>query len=42
MMRNSLAEAGVEVLRAPVSSPFGLTFTVVDPDGYRVTIHDAG
>lgn len=40
-LHHSLVEAGVEILRAPAPSPFGLTFTFVDPDGYAVTIHDA-
>lgn len=40
-LHDSLAESGVEILRAPASSPFGLTFTFVDPDGYAVTVHDA-
>ncbi|AMT95237.1 glyoxalase [Brevibacterium linens] len=41
-LHDSLAEAGVEILRAPAPSPFGLTFTIADPDGYAVTLHDAG
>lgn len=41
-LHDSLAEAGVEILRAPAPSPFGLTFTLVDPDGYAVTLHDQG
>ena len=41
-LHDSLAESGVEILRAPTSSPFGLTFTLVDLDGYAVTIHDEG
>ena len=41
-LHDSLAEAGVEILRAPAPSPFGLTFTIADPDGYAVTFHDAG
>ena len=38
----ALAEAGVEILRPPSQSPFGLTFTFSDPDGYAVTVHEAG
>ncbi|WP_181274191.1 VOC family protein [Brevibacterium oceani] len=41
-LHDFLAEAGVEILRAPAPSPFGLTFTLVDLDGYAVTMHDAG
>ncbi|WP_231488400.1 VOC family protein [Brevibacterium sp. VCM10] len=41
-LHDSLAEAGVEILRAPAPSPFGLTFAFADPDGYAVTFHDAG
>lgn len=31
---------GVAVSGPPVDSPFGHTFTFVDPDGYRITLHD--
>lgn len=41
-LHDSLVAAGVEILRGPAPSPFGLTFTFVDPDGYAVTMHDAG
>lgn len=41
-LHDSLAEAGVEILRAPAPSPFGLTFAFADLDGYAVTLHDAG
>ncbi|WP_350270087.1 hypothetical protein AAFP32_00075 [Brevibacterium sp. CBA3109] len=41
----SLAEVAlqfaVEIARAPAPSPFGLTFTFVDPEGYAVTVRDA-
>ncbi|SMX81063.1 VOC family protein [Brevibacterium antiquum] len=40
-LHDSLAASGVEIARAPAPSPFGLTFTFVDPDGYAVTVHDA-
>lgn len=40
-LHDSLVASGVEILRAPAPSPFGLTFTFVDPDGYAVTVHDA-
>jgi predicted enzyme related to lactoylglutathione lyase len=35
-----LVDAGVEIAAAPVDGPFGFTFTFVDPDGYRITVHD--
>ncbi|UVI36155.1 VOC family protein [Brevibacterium spongiae] len=41
-LHDSLAEAGVEILREPTPSPFGLTFAIADPDGYAVTFHDEG
>ncbi|KZE24586.1 MULTISPECIES: VOC family protein [Brevibacterium] len=40
-LHDSLAEAGVPILREPAPSPFGLTFTFADPDGYAVTVHEA-
>lgn len=39
-LHDSLAEAGVAIVAAPVAGPFGLTFTFTDPDGYAVVIHD--
>ncbi|MGO2861611.1 MAG: VOC family protein [Brevibacterium sp.] len=39
-LHDRLKEGGVEILRAPAPSPFGLTFTFVDPDGYAVTVHN--
>lgn len=41
-LHDSLLEARVTILRAPAPSPFGLTFTFVDPEGYAVTVHDEG
>lgn len=41
-LHDRLVESGVEILRSPAPSPFGLTFTFVDPEGYAVTMHDAG
>ncbi|MBM6591724.1 VOC family protein [Brevibacterium sp. RIT 803] len=40
-LHDRLVESGVEILRSPARSPFGLTFTFVDPEGYAVTMHDA-
>jgi predicted enzyme related to lactoylglutathione lyase len=39
-LHDSLAEAGVPIVTAPIDGPFGRTFTFADPDGYAVTIHD--
>jgi len=33
-------QAGVRIIREPVDGPFGCTFTLADPDGYRVTIYE--
>ncbi len=30
--------AGVAIIREPFDGPFGRTFTMADPDGYRITI----
>lgn len=31
---------GVPILAEPVDGPFGRTFTMADPDGYRVTVYE--
>jgi predicted enzyme related to lactoylglutathione lyase len=31
---------GVPILAAPMDGPFGRTFTMADPDGYRVTVYE--
>ena len=31
---------GITVSGAPIDGPFGNTFTFVDPDGYRITLHE--
>ena len=36
----SLEAAGVSVVQEPFDGPFGKTFAFVDPDGYRITVHD--
>lgn len=36
----SLEAAGVGIAQEPFDGPFGKTFTFVDPDGYRITVHD--
>jgi predicted enzyme related to lactoylglutathione lyase len=36
----SLVSHGVVIASAPAEGPFGLTFSLVDPDGYVITVHD--
>ena len=38
-LHSRLVEAGVPIVQAPFEGPFGLQFTLRDPDGYAVTIH---
>lgn len=38
-LHDRLAAAGVRIVRASEESPFGLTFTFVDPEGYAITTH---
>ncbi|WP_210405140.1 VOC family protein [Williamsia sp. 1138] len=37
-----LVERGVPIVQEPFDGPFGLQFSLRDPDGYVVTIHAAG
>ncbi len=39
-IHDALVAAGHEIVAAPIDGPFGRTFTFVDPDGYRITLHD--
>lgn len=39
-LHDSLKAAGTPILTSPSPSPFGLTFTFADPDGYAVTVHE--
>lgn len=39
-IHDALAADGVTIAKAPFEGPFGHTFVFVDPDGYRVTLHD--
>jgi predicted enzyme related to lactoylglutathione lyase len=39
-LHDQLAEHGVTIVTLPFDGPFGRTFSVSDPDGYVVTIHD--
>jgi predicted enzyme related to lactoylglutathione lyase len=32
--------AGVEILAEPFDGPFGRTFAMADPDGYRITVYE--
>ena len=41
-LHDRLAQHGVTILTEPIDGPFGRTFTLRDPDGYAITIHDAG
>ena len=31
---------GIPILAAPFDGPFGRTFAMADPDGYRVTVYE--
>ena len=33
-------EAGVTIVREPFDGPFGRTFVMADPDGYRITVYE--
>ena len=39
-LHDRLAQHGVTILTEPVDGPFGHTFTLRDPDGYAITIHE--
>jgi predicted enzyme related to lactoylglutathione lyase len=39
-VHDALVADGRTVVSAPVDGPFGRTFTLADPDGYRITLHD--
>lgn len=39
-IHDDLEAAGLPIAVAPFDGPFGRTFTLVDPDGYRITLHD--
>lgn len=40
-LHRRLVEDDVQLIGEPVQGPFGFTFTVVDLDGYAVTVHQA-
>jgi predicted enzyme related to lactoylglutathione lyase len=33
--------AGVPIVREPFDGPFGRTFVLADPDGYRITVYES-
>ncbi|MDR6867183.1 putative enzyme related to lactoylglutathione lyase [Microbacterium resistens] len=39
-IHDALVEDGHSIAAAPIDGPFGRTFTLIDPDGYHVTLHD--
>ena len=39
-LHDQLVTDGVMIMTVPFDGPFGRTFTVADPDGYVITIHD--
>ena len=39
-IHDALVADGHTIVAAPVDGPFGRTFTLADPDGYRITLHD--
>jgi predicted enzyme related to lactoylglutathione lyase len=41
-VHDRLSAGGVPIVTEPFDGPFGRTFVFRDPDGYAVTIHDAG
>lgn len=40
-LATSLDEAGVDLAQRPQDGPFGRQFSVADPDGYLLTIHQS-
>lgn len=41
-VHDRLVAHNVPIVTAPSDGPFGRTFVFRDPDGYAVTVHDAG
>jgi len=41
-LHKHLMERGVTIVEGLADSPFGKTFTLRDPDGYLITVHDGG
>ncbi|MEU6768996.1 VOC family protein [Streptomyces sp. NPDC046853] len=40
-LHKAVTESGAKPETEPADGPFGRMFTVTDPDGYRLTLHDA-
>jgi predicted enzyme related to lactoylglutathione lyase len=38
-LHDRLREAGADIVAPPADGPFGLFFSVADPDGYVLTLH---
>jgi predicted enzyme related to lactoylglutathione lyase len=41
-LQEQLKSKGVPITQPLADSPFGKTFTIRDPDGYLITVHDGG
>jgi len=41
-IHDALVADGHRIVTAPFDGPFGRTFTLADPDGYQITLHDRG
>ena len=39
-IHDALVANGHPIVSAPMDGPFGRTFTLADPDGYQITLHD--
>lgn len=39
-IHDALVADGHTIASAPIDGPFGRTFTLTDPDGYLITLHD--
>ena len=39
-IHDALVTDGHPIVSAPIDGPFGRAFTLADPDGYQVTLHD--
>ena len=39
-IHDALVAHGQTIFAAPIDGPFGRTFTLADPDGYHITLHD--
>lgn len=39
-LHETVAAAGIPILVEPFDGPFGATFAMADPDGYRITVYE--